>query len=203
STGSVSASAGVDGSTDGAAGNDGDAGVGQESSSTAQASASDSGNDSSGGESGGIMGGCDEPPCLKNAVEYDYSGNSISGKMEEDLDYIFNGKDGNIFTRFGEVLLRDINADPETAKEAGVDVATAPLIFVRSINQLNTLVKKNKVPNTIKRFDKGKDINQPFDHVHFKDGGALNRNGVWRHGGRKLNNSEIKFLTENGWKIPK
>ncbi len=49
STGSVSASAGVDGSTDGTAGNDGDAGVGQESGSTAQASASDSENASSGG----------------------------------------------------------------------------------------------------------------------------------------------------------
>ncbi|MBA3987288.1 MAG: hypothetical protein H0X63_12115, partial [Flavobacteriales bacterium] len=62
STGSVSASAGVDGSTDGAAGNGGDAGVGQESGSTAQASGSDSGNASSGGESGG--GGC--PPWDSN-----------------------------------------------------------------------------------------------------------------------------------------
>jgi hypothetical protein len=72
----------------------------------------------------------------------------------------------------------------------------------KSINQLNKLVKTGKAPKSIKRFDKGKDINQPVDHVHFKDGGALRRDGVWRHGGRKLTNEETKFLKDNGWTIP-
>src|SRR5690554_6672113 len=72
----------------------------------------------------------------------------------------------------------------------------------KSVNQLNKAVQTGKAPKSIKRFDKGKDINQPVDHVHFKDGGALRRDGVWRHGGRKLTNEEIKFLKDNGWTTP-
>ena len=37
-------------------------------------------------------------------------------------------------------------------------------------------------------------------HVHFKDGNALNQDGTWKHGGRKLTNKEKKFLEKYDWK---
>ena len=53
-------------------------------------------------------------------------------------------------------------------------------------------------------FDKGyaNDVNNLVDHVHFKDGSALRKDGVWRHGGKRLTNEEIKFLKTHGWTIP-
>ena len=39
-------------------------------------------------------------------------------------------------------------------------------------------------------------------HVHFRDGSALYRDGIWRHGAKELSNAEIKWLTQNGWKLP-
>jgi hypothetical protein len=73
----------------------------------------------------------------------------------------------------------------------------------KAINQLNTLVKKGKVPKSIRRFDQ-KELtpHTRVEHVHFKDGSALRKDGVWRHGGKKLTNEEIKFLKHHGWKIP-
>ncbi len=52
------------------------------------------------------------------------------------------------------------------------------------------------MPITIKRFDRRK-IFGKFDHVHFTDGSALNRNGTWKQGFRLLTNKEIKF--ESKW----
>nr|MBA3985931.1 hypothetical protein [Flavobacteriales bacterium] len=83
STGSVSASAGVDGSTDGNAGNGG-----QESGSTAQASASDGDNASSGGESGGVMGGCDGKNCKDN---FTFSKGKTPFEIKE-INYIGGGE---------------------------------------------------------------------------------------------------------------
>src|SRR5690554_5158698 len=88
------------------------------------------------------------------------------------------------------------------ANKGKVSLSTGMKATGKSVNQLNKAVQTGKAPKSIKRFDKGKDINQPVDHVHFKDGGALRRDGVWRHGGRKLTNEEIKFLKDNGWTTP-
>jgi RHS repeat-associated protein len=71
----------------------------------------------------------------------------------------------------------------------------------KSINQLNKDVNTGNAPSTIKRFDKGK-IKGEKTHVHFKDGNhALNKDGTWKHGGRKLSNKELKYLRKNGWKL--
>ncbi|MBA3986241.1 MAG: hypothetical protein H0X63_06655 [Flavobacteriales bacterium] len=92
STGSVSASAGVDGSTDGAAGNGG-----QESGSTAQASASDSGNASSGGESGG-GGGCYPIPCPEDfsTPVFDFDSLDNSGTPSGSNPEVNNTSSNNI-----------------------------------------------------------------------------------------------------------
>ena len=73
---------------------------------------------------------------------------------------------------------------------------------VKSLNQLNKVVKTGKAPKTISRFDKGKIFGE-LDHVHFDNGAALNIDGTWKHGSKVLTNSEIKFLQENGWILPK
>jgi hypothetical protein len=64
-------------------------------------------------------------------------------------------------------------------------------------------VKKGKAPKSITRFDQCRtEVHTLVEHVHFKDGAALRKDGVWRHGARKLTNKEIAFLKDNGWKIP-
>ena len=56
----------------------------------------------------------------------------------------------------------------------------------KSINQLNKAVNKGKAPKSIRRADKGK-IKGEQDHVHFKDGSAMNKDGTFKHGKRNLN----------------
>ncbi|MGY6560679.1 MAG: RHS repeat domain-containing protein [Luteibaculaceae bacterium] len=73
---------------------------------------------------------------------------------------------------------------------------------IKSINQLNKLVKTGKLPKTITRFDKGKILGE-LDHVHFSNGAALNINGTWKHGSKILTKEEIKILTKNGWTLPR
>lgn len=53
---------------------------------------------------------------------------------------------------------------------------------------------------TIDRIDT--DLREQW-HVHFKDGSALFKNGVWKHGGRALSNAEKTFLKKFGWTLPK
>jgi RHS repeat-associated protein len=83
--------------------------------------------------------------------------------------------------------------------ELGRGSATNGLI--KGINQLNKLVKTGKAPKTITRFDKGKIMGE-LDHVHFKDGAALNVNGTWKHGSKQLTNAEATFLQKYGWTLP-
>ncbi|MHA7878005.1 MAG: hypothetical protein ACX93T_03760 [Bacteroidota bacterium] len=74
-----------------------------------------------------------------------------------------------------------------------------------SINQLNTLVKKGQAPKNIRAFHTKGDPSTRHtlvEHIQFKDGSALGKDGVWCHGGRKLTNEEINFLKAHGWKIP-
>jgi hypothetical protein len=40
------------------------------------------------------------------------------------------------------------------------------------------------------------------DHVHFKDGSALNRDGSWKHGARVLTGRESSWLMKHGWRLP-
>lgn len=73
---------------------------------------------------------------------------------------------------------------------------------IKSVNQLNKLIRKGKLPKTIKRFDKGKTVGE-LDHVHFSDGSALNINGTWKHGFKVLTRKEIETLSRYGWTIPR
>lgn len=59
-------------------------------------------------------------------------------------------------------------------------------------------IAKGGVPKSIDRYDAGKG-NYEKPHVHFKDGSALNKDGTWKHGSRKLTNSEKKFLEQYEW----
>ena len=62
-----------------------------------------------------------------------------------------------------------------------------------------------KAPKNIERFDASKSsVKGSQDHVHFKNGSALNKDGTWKDGKAfKLSNNEKKYLQQNGWKIDK
>lgn len=122
-----------------------------------------------------------------------YVGGKVSQKLEEaGVNPIFQ-------VAVGVVLGVDIRKGKK--KTSGIIDDSSESVG-KSINQLNKVVQTGKAPKSIKRFDKGKDINQAVDHVHFIDGSALRKDGVWRHGQRQLTNEETKFLKDNGWAIP-
>jgi len=75
---------------------------------------------------------------------------------------------------------------------------------LKSINQLNQIVRKKQAPRGIERFDKGTGTrNFPMNEVHFRDGSSLYQSGVWRHHhGHRLTNEQIEFLLRHGWRIP-
>lgn len=107
----------------------------------------------------------------------------------------------------GRAFLRTLTAAISNAKANGqilmqVEIAAVRGGAAKSINQLNQLVITDKLPKTIKRFDKGKILGE-LDHVHFTDGSALNINGTWKHGSKSLTNSEKNILLQNGWILPK
>lgn len=72
----------------------------------------------------------------------------------------------------------------------------------KGINAIKKLIDTGKSPKTIIRVDKGKIFGE-LDHIHFKDGSALNVDGTWKHGSKTLTNAETKFLQSNGWQLPK
>ena len=72
-----------------------------------------------------------------------------------------------------------------------------------SINQLQKSVEQGKAPDDIDRFDKGNEDHNEKDHVHFKTGEALNKDGTWKHGSKALSNAVKTFLKNAGWQLPK
>ena len=50
----------------------------------------------------------------------------------------------------------------------------------KSVNQINKDVKTDKAPDGVRRADTGK-VKGEQDHIHFKNGNALNRDGSWKH----------------------
>ncbi len=70
-----------------------------------------------------------------------------------------------------------------------------------SLNQFQKQVERGKTPKSVDRVDKGLGPHEQ-DHVHFKDGSALNRDGTWKHGGRELTKAESELLQQFGWTIP-
>jgi hypothetical protein len=74
-----------------------------------------------------------------------------------------------------------------------------------SANQMRQQVLRGNAPRSVDRVDADRKLpsgQYEEPHVHFKDGSALYRTGVWRHGSHELTNAEIKWLTSNGWRLP-
>jgi hypothetical protein len=74
----------------------------------------------------------------------------------------------------------------------------------KSVNQINSDVRRNKAPEGIKRADTGK-VKGEQDHVHLNNGNALNRDGTWKHvkSEQALTRAQEKYLMDAGWKLPK
>ncbi len=64
---------------------------------------------------------------------------------------------------------------------------------------LQKQIEQGKAPKSADRADKGRGPYEK-DHLHFKDGAALNSDGTWKHGERELTKQEIEWLQKNGWK---
>jgi hypothetical protein len=71
----------------------------------------------------------------------------------------------------------------------------------KSPNQMNQQIKTGNSPRDVKRVDVGR-VKGEQNHIHFKDGSALNRDGTWKHGKRHLSNAEKQWVQENGWTLP-
>ena len=56
---------------------------------------------------------------------------------------------------------------------------------------MNDKAKRGQAPQDVDRVDKGRGDFEK-DHVHFKDGSALNNDGTWKHRKRDLTNKETK-----------
>lgn len=71
----------------------------------------------------------------------------------------------------------------------------------RSPGYMQKQVEQGRAPRTVERVDKGRGPHEK-DHVHFKDGSAMNSDGSWKHGGRELSRHESDWLKKNGWQTP-
>ena len=73
----------------------------------------------------------------------------------------------------------------------------------KSTNQLQKDVEKGSAPKGIRRFDKAHS-KKGQDHVHFKDGTSINKDGTIHDaysGSHKWKKEEIEYLIRNGWLI--
>ncbi|GAA0592893.1 hypothetical protein GCM10010394_22720 [Streptomyces crystallinus] len=88
---------------------------------------------------------------------------------------------------------------------AQVLVHNCPVRRPSSPNQMNEDVRLGNAPAGVIRVDKGLTKGEQ-DHVHFKDGTALNKDGTWKHDGngdpRPPNRKQQKWLEGHGWKMP-
>ncbi len=78
----------------------------------------------------------------------------------------------------------------------------APHQAPKTPNQLNKDIHAGRAPKSIARVDTPKVVGE---QLHNLAGGrhALNIDGTWKHSGRKLTSAEKKWLSANGWKLPK
>ena len=63
----------------------------------------------------------------------------------------------------------------------------------KGINQLNKEVQKGQAPKGITRFDKTH-TEGGQEHVHFKDGSALNKDGSWKEGLFDMTKKQKEYL---------
>lgn len=79
--------------------------------------------------------------------------------------------------------------------------ASTEIVKPKSPNQLQKQVETGQAPKEVSRVDKGK-IPGEKDHVHLRDGRALNKDGTFKHnktGDTSLSNSLKNWLHKNGW----
>jgi hypothetical protein len=67
--------------------------------------------------------------------------------------------------------------------------------------ELQKQVEKGQAPGSVDRVDKARGPHEK-EHVHFKDGPALNHDGTWKHKEREITNKEQEWLEDNGWVVP-
>lgn len=76
-----------------------------------------------------------------------------------------------------------------------------------SINQMNKLIERGAAPAGIVRVDIGKVKGEQTHAVFGRGRGAisLNKDGTWKHhdGKFRLTRDQEKWLTKNGWRLPK
>ena len=59
---------------------------------------------------------------MKPSASYDYTGEAIDGKFNEDKNYIFNGEKGTMLGRFFKVLLRDNSAPDNNSTDELIEI---------------------------------------------------------------------------------
>jgi RHS repeat-associated protein len=68
-------------------------------------------------------------------------------------------------------------------------------------SRMDMEVKRGQAPAGIERVDRGAGPWEK-DHVHFKDGSALNFDGTWKHGNGTITNRQARWLRDHGWELP-
>jgi hypothetical protein len=62
---------------------------------------------------------------------------------------------------------------------------------------------RSRRPSSVQRIDDAmNEARGEVPQVHFRDGSALNIDGVWKHGSRTLNGEERAWLVRVGWVLP-
>ncbi len=95
----------------------------------------------------------------------------------------------------GEWITNRLYSDNDGGDRSGGKKPSSP-------GRMQKEVERGQAPRSIDRVDKGRG---PFeqDHVEFKSGDALNRDGTWKHGGRDLTKAEADWITGHGWELPR
>ena len=76
-----------------------------------------------------------------------------------------------------------------------------------SRNQMQKQVESGKAPNGVDRVDPPhNDVDNSQNHIHFKDGTAINQDGSLSHKGNGIPNitrAILEWILDNGWGVPK
>ena len=101
--------------------------------------------------------------------------------------------------------IKDAGKIVDAVKGIGKDSkAKALMPKPKSMNQLQKDVERGKAPKEIDRFDRGGKYEKEQDHVHFKDGTALNKDGTIKEGDNiDITKKTRKYLEQNGWHFDK
>ena len=102
----------------------------------------------------------------------------------------------------GGVLVMNSSKNKSDGYERGENTSTDNSSKKKSGSQLQRDISKGRAPKSFKGIHKGK-FKGEQTHVHFDDGSALNYDGTWKHGGRKLTKAEQEFLNNYDWNLNK